>query len=303
MLGWVAPPANEEVGQGLLYGDVFGRALVNSHYSAIAASILVFFQSLLLNRLVDSFRMMNDRNWVPGALYALVVSCLPDFLFLSPPLVAVTFVPLALGRVFSVYKQSSAFGAVFDSAFWLSLGCLFHPPLVWLLPVCFAGFFSLRSFNLREQIVFFIAVFVPFLLAFTYYFWFDRVSDFISGQFSRGLEFSVYSFSGATAGALRTGFLAVLLLTVLLGFNVYYYKRLIQIQKYITILYWFLFAGLAAVLLHGHTHLTYFIPLMPSIAIFLAYSFQSLRNTLMAEVFHFGLLAAVFFIQFFPTGS
>lgn len=304
MLGWVKPAANAESGfNTLLFRDVFGWVLAGAQRSAMLASVLVFIQAVLLNRLVDTFRMMHDRNWIPGAMYALAASALPDFLFVSAPLAAATVIPLALGRMFSVYKQSQAFGAVFDSAFWLTVGSLFYPPLAWLLPVCFIGFFSLRSFHLREQIVFFTGVSVPFILALTFYFWYDAAPAFLNGQFAQGLQISIYTLPNGLYGSLKTALLALLLVTVLLGFNVYYYKKLIQIQKYITILYWFLFAGLLAMLLHSGAQFRHFILLTPSIAIFLAYSFQSLRNAFMAEVFHFGLLAAVFFIQFFPTNS
>lgn len=300
ILGFVEPAAMAGPGQGLLFGDIFGWLAAGPRRSAIAAAVIVFIQSLLINYLADSFRMMNDRNWVPGAMYALVVSCLPDLLFLSPALVAVTVVPIALGRVFSVYKQSSAFGAVFDSAFWLTLGCLFHPPLAWLLPVCFIGFFSLRSFLLREQVVFFIGIFIPFMLALTFYFWFDSALAFLAGQFSRGLGVAIYTMPDSLYTGLKAGLILILLIIVLLGFNIYYYKKLIQVQKYITILFWFLIAGLIAVLLHSNGAPDCFALLMPPVAIFLSYSIQSLRNAFMAEIFHFALFAAVFFIQFFP---
>lgn len=304
MLGWVKPADNAESGfNTLLFRDVFGWALADTRRAAMLATVLVFIQAVLLNRLVDTFRMMHDRTWVPGAMYALAASVLPDFLFVSAPLVAATVIPLALSRMFSVYKQSMAFGAVFDSAFWLTVGSLFYPPLAWLLPVCFIGFFSLRSFHLREQIVFFTGVSVPFILALTFYFWYDAAPAFLNGQFAGGLQISIYALPDGLYGSLKTALLALMLIIVLAGFNVYYYKKLIQIQKFITILYWILFAGLFAMLLHGGTQFRQFILLAPSIAIFMAYSFQSLRNIFMAEVFHFGLLAAVFFIQFFPNNS
>lgn len=301
ILGWIKPPGDVASGPALLFRDTFGWALADPLWSSTCAAVLVFIQALLVNSLADTFRMMNDRNWVPGAMYALTASCLPDFLFLSPALVGITFIPLALRRMFSVYKQSSAFAAVFDSALWLTVGSIFHPPVAWLLPVCFFSFFTLRVFNLREQIVFFTGVFSPFFIALTFYFWFDAVGAFLSGQFGQGLRIDLYSLPNDIPGMLKSGLLLVLLFIVLLGFNVYYFKKLIQVQKYISVLYWCLFAGLGAALLHGNGHFPFFVVLMPSVAIFLAYSFQALRNAFMAEVFHFGLLAAVFFIQFFPN--
>lgn len=303
LAGWVPMPTPAKGAAGLAFGDLFGSIAGDARWSAVAATILVYIQALLVNKLADTFRLMNDRNWIPGVLYALVASCLPDFLFLTSPLVAVTFVPLALMRTFRVYKQTQAYGDVFDAAFWIALAALFHPAATWLLVTTFIGILILRSFPAREQIAFFTGILVPAFLAFTLYFWFDRGGEFVNTQFTQWISAPGTFFTNDLHTYLKTGLMAVLLVVVLTGFNVYYYKKLIQVQKFITIFYWFLFAGLIAAVLQPEMHTEYFILLMPSMAIFLSYSIQALRNLFMAEVFHFVLLAAAFFIQLFPNHS
>ncbi|MCC6462442.1 MAG: hypothetical protein IT260_18385 [Saprospiraceae bacterium] len=299
MVGWVPMPEGLSSRGGLLFGDVLGWAITNPKLSALAATALVFGQAVLLNLLADRYRMMDDRNWIPGLMYALVASSIPDFQFLSPALLGATFIPIALLRLYGVYKQNLAFGAIFDTAFWLSLGCLFHPPVAWCLVPAFMGFFNLRSFSAREQVIFMTGIFVPVFLGFTLYFWLDQPGAFWVSQFREGLAINWFSFSGhALATQLKFGLVAAMLLVVVLGFNVYYFKKLIQVQKYITILFWFLLANLVAALIHGGLRPEYFLLLMPSVAMFFAYAFLSLRNAIMAEVLHLVLLAAVFYLMF-----
>ncbi|MBK8922745.1 MAG: hypothetical protein IPM81_14770 [Saprospirales bacterium] len=301
ILGWVPPPsASRDTEGGLLFHYLFGWAAGNAFASALGATALVYFQAILINRFVDTFRMMNDRNWIPGALYALVASCLPDLLFISPVLIAATFIPILLQRLFSVYKQTQAYGAVFDTAFWLTLTSLIHPPAIWLFPAAYIAFFNLRTFPPREQAVFFTGIFSPMALVFTGHFWFDQDGALIQTQLSRCIFLPGLRLPADLYGSLKVSLLGLILVATLLGFNVYYHKRLIQTQKYITILYWFLFAGMLAALFQPAMRLEYFFLIAPTVSIFLAYLFQSTRNVFMIEVFHFTLLSAVFILQFFP---
>ena len=297
--GWVPMPEGLGVKGGLLYGDLMGWAAASPKLSALAAALLVFGQAILLNYLADRYRMMDDRSWVPGLMYALTASSIPDFQFLSPALVGVTFIPVALLRQFGVYKQNMAYGPIFDTAFWLGLGSLFYPPVAWCLVPAFMGFFSLRSFSAKEQIIFLTGIVVPVFLGFTLYFWFDQPGAFWTRQLSEGLAIGRLSWSGlAFAVQLKFGLIGALLLIVLLGFNVYYFKKLIQVQKYITILFWFLLANLLSACVHSGMRVEYCLLLMPSVAIFFAYAFSSLRNAIIAEALHLTLLAAAFYLMF-----
>ncbi|MBL7796338.1 MAG: hypothetical protein JNJ90_07525 [Saprospiraceae bacterium] len=301
LMGWVHPP--EKLGEGdggLLFQSVFGWADKNAFVSAILAAGLVYVQALLVNRLADFNRMMDDRNWLPGALYVLAASCVPDFLFLSPAMAAATFIPIALQRLFSVYRQTQAYAAIFDGAFWVMVTVFFHPPAFWCIGMAYLAYFSLRSFSPKEQFVFLTGMLTPTILALAGYFWFDQADEFLRMQFSRFIFWPSFDLPGDLYGTLKITLLGLLLVAALLGFNVYYHKRLIQIQKYVTILYWFCFAGLLATLFQYDLRPESLMLVMPSMGIFLAYLFQSSRNKPLLELFHLTLFVVVLLLQFFP---
>ncbi|MEO6040205.1 MAG: hypothetical protein ABIQ93_17455, partial [Saprospiraceae bacterium] len=226
LLGYIQPAPGAGSAAGVLYRDWFAWVEGRPTLSAIGAASLVLLQALLINNLADQFRLLGERNWLPGLFYALAAACLPDFLFLSPPLVAATFIPLALRRIFQAYKVPNATALVFDAGFWATLGSLFYPPTLFLLVAAYAGVNVMRSFNLREQLVYVSGVFVGLFLAWLWYFWTDRGGIFWDLQFS-GL-FGFYHFSAPmnTERILKSLVIAILLCTVVLSFGTYFHRKL-----------------------------------------------------------------------------
>ena len=284
-----------------MYETMFGWATTAPFYSALVAAMLVYLQALMVNRLADEFRLMNDRNWLPGLFYILVATALPEFLFVSAPLVAATFVPIALRRIFKAYKITQAAALVFDAAFWMSVAGLFYPPALILLVAAFIGVMVMRSFNLREQLIFLTGAIVPLFLAWLWYFWDDRGNEFRALQF--GEIFQLYRFNASfdSKMLLKTAFLGSLLLVFLVGLGQYFQRKLIQTQKAITTLYWVLFTGGLLMLLRSEWRWEHFLLPAAAAGIFLAFSFQGIRNRLLAEMLHLALLGLLFFIQIFPA--
>ncbi len=303
LLGYAQPPGEGSVGGGVLYHDWFGWVNEYSLYSAIGAAVLVLIQAVMINNLADRFRLLSDRTWLPGLFYALAAACLSDFLFLSPPLVAATFIPLALRRIFQAYKIPNATALVFDAGLWTTFASLFYPPALFLLLAAYAGVNIMRSFNLREQLVFLSGVFSVLFLAWLWYFWSDRGNQFGEVQFGTLLGFYHFKTTMDTERTLKALLLAVLLCTILLSFGAYFHRKLIQTQKSVTIMYWFLLVGASVILLQTDPLPAHFLLIMPSVGIFMALSFFSLRNRVIAEIFHFALLAIVLFVQFLPLVS
>ncbi|MEZ4943713.1 MAG: hypothetical protein R3D58_22790 [Saprospiraceae bacterium] len=303
ILGWVAPPEAATDDGGLLYMDLLGHLHDNPFFSAVLATALVYIQALAINWLTDHYRILDNRNWYPGALYGFAASCIPDFLFLSPTLVAVTFIPFALWSIFGVYKQTLVLSAAFNSAFWITVATLFYPPAVWLLPVAYLGLLNLRALSIQKQLVFFTGIIVPVFLTFTAYFWNDQAIAFLQIQFTRWLHSPAFQYSWDFYNTLKILFLSALLLVSILGFNVYYFHKLIQVKKYISILYWVILVSLATTLTHPEIRLEHALPAMPAVGIFLSLLGQSVRNTALADLLHLGLLLILFYIQFCPNIS
>jgi hypothetical protein len=303
LVGHVQPFQREMAPGGMLYQALFRWADAQPFWSALGAAVLVFIQAVLINNLTDEFRLLNDRSWLAGVSYALVSAGLPEFLFLSPPLVAVTFLPWALRQIFKAYNQSKATGLIFDAAFGVTIGSLFYPPAFFLLIAGFAGMSIIRSFKLKEQAVFASGVVVPFFLAWFVHFWFDRGSAFWHGQLSGYSGFYHFAPVWDWLTIIKAGILVFFFVIIALSYNASLTRKLIHTQKCIGVLYWFLVVGALSIFLQGDLRNTHFLLLMPTMGILLAVRLSSIRNKLIAELLHGFLLGSALFIQFFPIAN
>jgi hypothetical protein len=300
LAGWIEVPVEEPATSGWVYRILFGWVAQYPAVSVGIAAVLVLVQAIMLHYVADETRLMRERNWFPAAFYLLVASSLDDLLFLSPPLVAATTLPLVLQRVFSGYRQPKATALVFDAAFWIVIGSLFYPPMFWLLIAAAAGILVLRTFKLNEQVVFATGAATPLFLGWVLCFWFDQGRAFWQQQFVSLFRWSLVTPSMTIHNLLKIGLVALLLLIVGLNYWTYIRRRPMQIQKYIAALYWFLILGaLGALLRREPGHAALFAVAAP-VGLLLALSFQQIRNHFIAEVLHAALIGGLFFIHFYP---
>lgn len=283
---------------GLLYDALFGWTVEKPIFAAVAAALLVFVQSVSVNMLVDEFRIMGERNWLPGLFYALAVSALPDFLFVSAPLVALTFVPFSLWRIFNAYQKPNMTAAIFDGAFWIAVASLFFPPALLLSVAAFAGFGVVRVFRLNERFVFLIGTFVPLSLGWLWYFWANQGGDFREIQWSNLIQWCRFEIVWDLNTFLRMGLLVLIGFASLLGIGSQLGRKGNQSQKLMGVIYWFLAIG--ALIFLFRTEWCWANLLLPSvvIGILLALTFQNFHNKLWAEIWHLTILVSVIFVQF-----
>jgi hypothetical protein len=300
--GHVMPPETVQTG-GFLYNAWFLWIAQSPFWSAVTAFVLVLIQALSVNMLADNFRLMADRNWFPGLFYGLAAGALPEFLWLSPALVAATFVPFSLWRIFNAYQKPQVTAAIFDGALWISVASLFYPPALWLLIAAFAGYSVVRVFRLNERFVFLFGAFVPLFLAWVWYFWADKGAEFRATHWSGLFRLFDFEITWDEQMLLKTGLTIALVLVFLSGLGSFYHRKGIQAQKFISVLYWFFALGGLSVLLNKHWHWEHLLITAPVMGIFLALVFQGIQNRLWAETWHLILLALVLFIQYFDVLS
>ncbi|MBK8556026.1 MAG: hypothetical protein IPL65_09805 [Lewinellaceae bacterium] len=159
---------------------------------------------------------------------------------------------------------------------------------------------SLRSYQLMERIVMLLGLVVPYFLTWSWMFWTDRTAWFwqqtlSSIQFDFGLR-----IPDALQDRAAMGLLAFILLTLLFNISAFYFKRLMQVQKYITGLFYLILTALVAMLVFRQPFQWQYLLMAPAMGVLTGIIFNDLRNRLMAEVLHLLLLAGLFFVLFNP---
>ncbi len=297
LLGYLQPMPDSVEG-GFLYQAWFGWAAEKPFSSALVAAFLVFIQALSVNTLADEFRLMGERNWFPGLFYALIASALPEFLFVSSALVAATFVPFSLWRIYRAYQKPNVTSAIFDAALLISMASLFYPPALFLLVGAFAGFEVVRVFRLQERFVFLAGAFVPLFLGWLWYFWADRGGEFRDVQWGNLFHFFSFDAVWDEKFMLKMALVILLALVFLVGLGSLFHRKSIQAQKFVTVLYWLLAVAGASCLIRPEWRWEHLLLSSTAMGILLALSFKGLRNRLWAELSHLAILLFILIIQF-----
>lgn len=276
----------------LLIGD---RPLV----AAIVAMNLVLLQAILLNNIVNANKISAFNSFFPGLFFVFMASCIPDFLRLSAPMLATTFVLFAIDQLLKTWNaQKEASGRIFNVGFWIAIASLFYMPAIWLLFAAIAGLNLLRGFDLRERLMVFCGLLTPYLLAWTWFFWQDAggwfwEKHFLSHQFGL-VDFFGVPFSEKLAA--KIALLAAAAFVVVLNHGSFYYKKIIQVQKYVGVLNWFLVVSAVIFLVRPHFELTHFYLCTPFLGLFTGIVFLNIKNQPIAEVLHLLMLFMLVFL-------
>ena len=263
----------------------------------ITAILLLTAQAAGINSVVLEHRLGEEQNLFPGLFYILVSSMLPGMMHLSPALMGNTFLIIAMSELFRTYKNPHASGAIFNIGFWTAAASLFIPAYLVFLILGFVGLNSLRGLDIKERFMLLSGAVVPYGLSGALLFWNGQLQSGIQTQFQEA--FALLSFvttSGFAFWAALSGF-SLLLLLALAQFGGLVYRKTIQVQKKVGLLYWMLLiGGLSTSVIKGiqiENWLSVTIPL----GIVTGFVFTNLPRR-WSESLHLMLLAAVLILHY-----
>ncbi|MBC7949475.1 MAG: hypothetical protein H7Y42_16430 [Chitinophagaceae bacterium] len=144
-------------------------------YPLLAFSLL-FLQAFVLTRFINTQRMMNRPNYLPGMAYLLITSLLPEWNYFSAPLIINSILLLVLSGLFRIYNQPNAKGTIFNIGLALGVaGFLFVSSLTFVLWI-FLAMAVMRPFRLNEWLLCILGITTPFYFYAIYIFFTDKWS-------------------------------------------------------------------------------------------------------------------------------
>ncbi len=284
---------------GILSEWVYSNIGTNGLLPLICSIILVFIQAFLINKLVADYRLNTEINLFPGVFYVLIVSALPEFLNLSPILMANTFYIIGLQVLFNTYKTAQGGGKIFSAGLWFGIGSLFCFSAWILLIVGLVALSILRSFKLRERFMLILGFLVPYYGLWVYHFFFDRVNYFYNYHFLENLDFLDFAGAADIDLYIKLGFFGLLIVLVLLSYGIYMSKKNIKPQKYISILYWGLLMTIVTFFFQSGIKVEHLMIVSVPLAIFLGLNFTQFQKRT-AEFFHLAIFVGVIILQLKP---
>lgn len=258
--------------------------------------LCLFIQALLLNRIVNKYRLIAHLSFLSSFSYVLLISMFNHHLFMSPAFFSNFAIIFMLDKTYESYNSSS-YRHLFDIGFAISIASLFYLPTLILVVFMLVALATTRVFNWREWIVSITGVLIPYFLVGTYFFLFNQLGEFAFQHFLEMNESTAISVNGLELVVKLLILLAIIMLTMFF-FQIQFLKTIVQIRKYLTLsVYLLAISVLAFLLIRNFSFEPISLSIIP-ISIFFSYTIFRLKNALTAESLHLALLSTLIIFQY-----
>lgn len=283
--------------KGVLTDWLFSGLDSDGGLALLLSIVIVYLQALMLNRLIIRNLITQELTLFPGLFYILLVSFFPEYNGLSAPLLANTFVILALDRLLSTHKNTGNASRIFTAGFWFSVAFLFYFGYIVLFLCGILGLSMLRTVRARQGLQFLIGFLAPLsIVGMLDYLIHSDIKDFqmhFSGQIGF-LDIGIpIGWPLYLQGALF-GFLVILALFNYASFTL---KKNINVQKKVNLMYMWLFLLFGIVMVQSGIFYEEWTVLSLPLACFVAMLFARSQQWLILEIVHFGVLLSVLTLQ------
>jgi len=144
-------------------------------YSVIAFALL-YTQALMINYLVNEYRMIIKATYLPAMAFLLLTSLLPEWNYLSSPMLANSFILWMFIYLFSLYNSNNAKAQVYNIGLITGITSYIYFPSAAFLICVLLGLMILKPFRLNEIVLFFLGCLTPYYFHGVYLFLFGDLS-------------------------------------------------------------------------------------------------------------------------------
>jgi hypothetical protein len=264
-------------------------------WASVVAFLLLYIQALMINYLMNAFRMMGKPTYLPGMAYLLVTSLLPEWSFLSSPLVASTLIILAFIILFRLYNMQEASGRIYNIGLLVGISSYIYFPSAAFM-ICFLlGMMILKPFKLNEIVLFFLGCLTPYYFYGAYLFLTDNLSF---ETFVPHVSVRVPVIKSTVWLAISTLFLTLPFLVG--GFFVQgqLHKMLIQVRKNWSIVLLYLILAFFVPFINTYTSFSNWVLVAVPFACFHAATYFYMNSKLLANLIFILTVGFIFYLQY-----
>ena len=171
----------------LLWGMSF------EEWSDWASFGIITLVGYLLIETNTTFTLIRTRTTLPVCIYWFLTTSL---LFLHSfgweNWIPLAFI-LSIFNLFKSYESFHATTAIFHTFFFISIGSLVFPPMIYLVPIFFSGMIPFRSLNTKSFWASLMGILTPFWFLFGYAFYTDQMNLFMT-PLKKMVQFSPIDF-------------------------------------------------------------------------------------------------------------
>ncbi|MEJ2004332.1 MAG: DUF6427 family protein [Cyclobacteriaceae bacterium] len=262
----------------------------------IVAMLIVFLQSFIFNKILLDNKAYDEYTYIPGLIYALLMSWFFDQFSLSPSLLGLTFILLALNNVLDHLQfKAKKDEMIHNIGIHLGVATLFFLPYAIFLPFIIIAFAFFSGTILRRYLLIIYGFFLPLVLAAGIFMVTGRLNEFL-------LNFIYPSFGNLAGGYFKWTELLLIFAVPLIFFllslvSVVQRGRFTVFQANLSqfMMMWVVFGAVYVFLVRTVVPANLLI-FVPPVAYYLSHYFLNIRRRWMAEIiFTVFVVSAVLF--------
>jgi len=274
-------------------GFLFGRSQLALQ---IVAMLVVFLQSFIFNKILLDNKAYDEYTYIPGLIYALLMSWFFDQFSLSPALLGLTFLLLALNNVLNHLQfKAKKDEMIHTIGIHVGVATLFYLPYAIFLPFIILAFVFFSGTVIRRYLLMTYGFFLPLVLTAGIFMITGRLEEFL-------LNYIYPTFGNYSGGFFRWTDLLIIFAIPILFFlmslaSVIQRGRFTVFQANLSqfMVVWVVIGALYVFLVRIVVPANLLI-FVPPLAYYLSHYFLNIRRKWMAEIiFTVFLVSAVLF--------
>lgn len=269
---------------------VFGRSQLAYQ---VLGLLLVMFQSAYFSYSLQRYNLYNDRTHLPAVLYVLCATLFFDSYTLSPVLLGLTFLLIALNGFFAQLQKDGIENDSFGVGFYLGVATLFYIPFAWFAVFAFTGFLLLSAVRLRKFLLLLFGFGLPVIIVLLVFYLLNGYDAIYYNWIAVFLERNIQYYVDLQTLIIVVLPLAVLLLlsaTQLLRGNTRSVNFQIRCQQ---LMFFWLLTAVASLAFAPDLAPYAFLIFVPPTAFFGTYFFLLAKKPWMGEVAFLGILLCI----------
>ncbi len=256
---------------------------------------LVMFQSAYFSYSLQRHDLYQERTHFPAILYCLCATLFYDSYTLSPVLLGLTFLLIAMNGMFTQLDRDDTDDESFGIGFYLGIATLFYIPFGWFVTLVFVVFLLLSAVRLRKFLLLIFGFVLPLsIVLLTFYLlnaydaiYFNWIAVFWERYIRYYADFQTFAII-----LIPLALLLLLATSQLIGGNTRFINYQIRCQQ---AMFLWLLAGAITLLFADEFSPFVFLVFVPPVAFFGTFYFLLIRKTWLGDLAFWGILAYVLF--------
>ncbi|MEO6404388.1 MAG: DUF6427 family protein [Ferruginibacter sp.] len=141
---------------------------------SIVTYVLIFFQAIAFNKMVNVQRMHPKPNYLTAMSYLLITSLFTEWYSLSAPLIVNSFLIWVWSRLCTLHNEPNPKTTIFNIGLFIGISSFFYFPSIAFALLIMVGLTIARPFRLAEWLMGLVGLVTPFYLFASWLFLTDK---------------------------------------------------------------------------------------------------------------------------------